>query len=484
MTKILSVLFFFFSYCLSFAQTAQEEQLKKTIYNIPFISSSQKDMKKLDNLISVAKKSNYKGAVALGYLKIAFINDNNNDLEKALYYTNLVDAEHLISPNDSELIFYQKIIQSTIYQKLERYTIAIQKLKEIPQDIKNNTYFNYWTNFQYGNCYEQINDTEKALEYFKNAYQLSKQFRKEKENDPNPDAVKTKINNSYKSTAYLAGIYLKVEKIDSAKIYIDEALKDLKKVDNLDQQFTTNFFAGEIYLKLKNYIKAQEHFWICKNLAMHYLPGNSFKKSVYWGLMTLYDQTDIKDSSGIYSKKILELENSNKKKNSSLLNSIDENYYDENRELIKSNRKLIYILSIGILICLLLIYLTSRKKAKSVTLDKIDTPIINKVEAPDNYNSRFEDVIQLAKQNSPEFLTMFNSLHPDFTKKLLAINSNIKNTELRFCAYLYLNFSTKDIAEYTFTSVRTVQTKKYNIRKKLDIPASMDIYVWFNDLLK
>ncbi|KAA2224932.1 helix-turn-helix transcriptional regulator [Chryseobacterium sediminis] len=49
---------------------------------------------------------------------------------------------------------------------------------------------------------------------------------------------------------------------------------------------------------------------------------------------------------------------------------------------------------------------------------------------------------------------------------------------------MYLNFSTKEIAEYTFISVRMVQTKKYNIRKKLNIPGDMDIDVWFSKLLK
>nr|WP_120231530.1 hypothetical protein [Chryseobacterium sp. AG363] len=40
------------------------------------------------------------------------------------------------------------------------------------------------------------------------------------------------------------------------------------------------------------------------------------------------------------------------------------------------------------------------------------------------------------------------------------------------------------MAEYTHTSVRTVQTKKYNLRKKLNIPGDMDIYIWFSKLLK
>ncbi|KAA2224933.1 helix-turn-helix transcriptional regulator [Chryseobacterium sediminis] len=72
-------------------------------------------------------------------------------------------------------------------------------------------------------------------------------------------------------------------------------------------------------------------------------------------------------------------------------------------------------------------------------------------------------------------------LSPFFRRTFKSISAKI--SEIRFCAYIYLNFSTKEIAEYTFTSVRTVQTKKYNVRKKLTIPSDMDIYIWFSKLL-
>jgi len=42
--------------------------------------------------------------------------------------------------------------------------------------------------------------------------------------------------------------------------------------------------------------------------------------------------------------------------------------------------------------------------------------------------------------------------------------------------------SSKDISTYTFTSIRTVQNKKYRIRTKLNIPKEQDTYIFFNNL--
>lgn len=91
---------------------------------------------------------------------------------------------------------------------------------------------------------------------------------------------------------------------------------------------------------------------------------------------------------------------------------------------------------------------------------------------------------ELAKENSPEFFTRFNEVYPEFRNKLLEISPRSKTSELTFCAYLFLNFSTKDIAEFTFTSPRTVQTRKYNIRKKFNIPTDEDLYIWIQNIAR
>ncbi|AKK74984.1 hypothetical protein OK18_16055 [Chryseobacterium gallinarum] len=93
-----------------------------------------------------------------------------------------------------------------------------------------------------------------------------------------------------------------------------------------------------------------------------------------------------------------------------------------------------------------------------------------------------EEIIELARKNDPEFLTRFREIYPEFIDKLLMINPDLENSELTFCAMLKLHFTSKEIASYTLVQHRTVQQKKYRIRKRLNIPTETDTYHFFDGL--
>ncbi|WP_294296360.1 LuxR C-terminal-related transcriptional regulator [uncultured Chryseobacterium sp.] len=76
----------------------------------------------------------------------------------------------------------------------------------------------------------------------------------------------------------------------------------------------------------------------------------------------------------------------------------------------------------------------------------------------------------------------FESLFPEFSEKLLKINPELQQSEIEFCALLKLKLTTKEIAKYTFIETRTVQNKKYRLRKKLEIPHQVDIYHWIDSI--
>jgi len=94
-----------------------------------------------------------------------------------------------------------------------------------------------------------------------------------------------------------------------------------------------------------------------------------------------------------------------------------------------------------------------------------------------------DEILRLAKENSPRLLSKFKSLYPDFFEKLAEIQPNLQNSELIFCIYLKLNLSTKEVATYTFVTPKAVQNRKNRIRKKLNIASSVDIYKWFDEHL-
>lgn len=93
------------------------------------------------------------------------------------------------------------------------------------------------------------------------------------------------------------------------------------------------------------------------------------------------------------------------------------------------------------------------------------------------FNS-YDELIELGKSNSPQFWIRFQEVYPEYTEKMLSVNSSLRATELTLSAYVFLGFTSKEIAGYTFKSLKTVDNNRSNLRKKIDIPKEMDLSVW------
>ena len=112
------------------------------------------------------------------------------------------------------------------------------------------------------------------------------------------------------------------------------------------------------------------------------------------------------------------------------------------------------------------------------------------IETTQNFNAEHysekilddEEIIRLAKQNSPRLLSKFKSAYPEFFENLATVNANLQNSEIIFCIYLKLRLSTKEIALYTFVTPKAIQNRKNRLRKKLKISSYTDIYKWFDQL--
>jgi DNA-binding CsgD family transcriptional regulator len=55
-------------------------------------------------------------------------------------------------------------------------------------------------------------------------------------------------------------------------------------------------------------------------------------------------------------------------------------------------------------------------------------------------------------------------------------HSTITPNELKLCAYLRMNLSTKEIAQLMGISVRGVEIGRYRLRKKLGIPSETNLF--------
>ena len=86
-----------------------------------------------------------------------------------------------------------------------------------------------------------------------------------------------------------------------------------------------------------------------------------------------------------------------------------------------SNTKKIYI-AFSILALLIVIFFGIRiyknKKENKKVIELMEQKEVENLELQQKLNKSFDEVVQLAKENNPEFLTRFKEVYPEFYRKL------------------------------------------------------------------
>jgi DNA-binding CsgD family transcriptional regulator len=94
----------------------------------------------------------------------------------------------------------------------------------------------------------------------------------------------------------------------------------------------------------------------------------------------------------------------------------------------------------------------------------------------ENGDSSVKSVIRTINKNITEedswkvFKEAFDNADKDFLKKIKQAHQLLTPNDLRLCAYLRLNLSSKEIAPLLNISVRSVEIKRYRLRKKMELP--------------
>ncbi|HLA54644.1 MAG TPA: triple tyrosine motif-containing protein [Flavobacterium sp.] len=95
---------------------------------------------------------------------------------------------------------------------------------------------------------------------------------------------------------------------------------------------------------------------------------------------------------------------------------------------------------------------------------------------PDNEDKNIKSLINTINNSISEdnswniFKEAFNNADNDFLKIVKQAHPSLTPNDLRLCAYLRLNLSSKEIAPLLNISVRSVEVKRYRLRKKMDLP--------------
>lgn len=91
--------------------------------------------------------------------------------------------------------------------------------------------------------------------------------------------------------------------------------------------------------------------------------------------------------------------------------------------------------------------------------------------------------VEKSKSNWDQFASHFNEINNDFLKKLKGKFPALTNSDLKVCAYLQLNLSTKEIAQLMNISVRGVDISRYRLRKKFQLERQQSLNDFLNTIV-
>lgn len=276
--------------------------------------------------------------------------------------------------------------------------------------------------------------------------------------------------------SHLASSYYSYN-LDSARFYAQKSI-----AMNLEDAVGSSLMFMN-YLALGGAHKAEEDY----EQALHYFnKADSIKENViFFNVEELYKQiieiltiTGDTISANKYTTdlSLLKLEVSESKNRS--LHKIIEDTANRDR-----SRMYLFILGGSAMVIFILFSLVIyfRRKNRLLAIQEAKSQEYLEEQLPHIQEQSYKELIEVIKENDPAFMFTFQQTFPKFTDKLISIYPQISKSELEFCALIKLKLTTKEIARYKMIHFRTVQNRKYHIRKQLNIPQNVDIYDWFHE---
>lgn len=415
-----------------------------------------------------AAKMGYKEGIGLCYLNMAEVNVSAGNYEKALFFFNKAEKDLKNSENGfHKAAFYDDFSQYYSHLKLydkaiEYNTQAFSYLKEAKDsELKNKLLSRLYIN-------KGIYFTFKA--WYGTAL---KSFLKGNE-----------LENSAYSNCMVAQYYLFRHQPDAAGLYIAKSEEKMFSQKTSDAESLWVYYTmGYYYNAINNNDEAEKA--LKKALEINIKTRRTYSShinNVYKSLAELYKKKDDGGKAYYYLQKYMEEEGRLDVARLNTMNKATENFISEMKpesDWHRSDLPLAIALSItaltvsGIYVKKTIQSQRLKKKALKEETEELKTHVKVKM---------LKEVTELARKNDSSFLMKFKELYPDFISTLLKINPDLENSELAFCAMLKLHFSSKEIADYTFVQHRSVQQKKYRIRKRLNIPGEEDIYDFFDTI--
>ncbi|QIG89318.1 hypothetical protein G6R40_06320 [Chryseobacterium sp. POL2] len=270
---------------------------------------------------------------------------------------------------------------------------------------------------------------------------------------------------------HIAEFHLSEKQPEAAEKHLMSISQNIKSVyqtaDYLFLQAKIAFLQNNEMLSLELYKKADSlaseiNYDILKikvynDLAVYYKAKDDLKKHIYY----LKNGNTISDS-------LIYLTHAQ-------IDRISQFQSHESQNFLQSKSVLIVVILLIVLIFVIKRRKTFRKpKPIHIEIEKKFLDIVTPIS--------ITELTSLTHDNNPLFYANFKNVFPSFEDKLLKVNPLLKPMGLEVCALMKLNFTTKQIAVIKNVSIRSVEGRKYRIRKALEINQNENIYVWISKL--
>lgn len=272
--------------------------------------------------------------------------------------------------------------------------------------------------------------------------------------------------------------HLRNNETDSAKYYFDLAM-----VQTLTHKYVNRaqlyMRIGELY-KMTNRTDSALIFF---QMAKAHVNSTGITQDLplaYKSLSDYYGHVGDIDSARYYLGWKLDAENKHSAKVIAGSREIIKSVLSENSQRGNAalSRNMFFVSSAVAFAAAMVLYLLWQKRGRSIVSPLSAQIDERRVESA----STHDEVINLARSNSPAFMTRFAEVYPKFWNKLIKAHPDLTPAEQHLCAMTFLKFSTRDISEIACLQIRSVQTIRSRLRKKISLDSELDLQQYLNSL--
>ncbi len=278
-------------------------------------------------------------------------------------------------------------------------------------------------------------------------------------------------------------------------LYIEKSLEISEKTQNPYAKGKSYKLLGDLYFLKGNYTEALEYYK--KGEALFSLSKKPIDKvDILYKIATIYDKMEDDLSEKQYRVQYLELNDSIKSAKIDLQLLVSRHINEKAQKSISYYKGQIILFSSLLIVILILTFVFWKKKKKEIKRFKEE--IFNKNETINSQklikNQLRDEIDQLktrnigklkellAKRDDRIFLAKFEEIYPTFIQKLKEHSDSLTFSDIKFCALVKLNFSTKEIADINYVTIKAIEIKRYRIRKKINLDPKINFETWILSL--